>query len=74
MHDWSQFCGLNFCLAWFCCCSGLLEPGRVECDLCRVICVSALEMIEHLKSEHHIMKEKNLFSDDVKKDVSVTST
>ena len=49
--------------------SGRVEPGRVECTMCHVICPSGLEMRNHLRSEHHMVKERNLFSDDLEKDV-----
>lgn len=37
--------------------------------MCHVICTSALEMGDHLGSEHHLVKERNLFSDDLEKDL-----
>ena len=50
-------------------CSGDVEPGHVECELCRVTCISVLEMREHLRSERHVFKERELFSDDLSKDL-----
>ena len=56
------------------CFSDLLEPGRVECELCRVMCASVLEMREHLNSEQHMIKERRLFTDNtLEKDMQALS-
>lgn len=50
--------------------SGLVEPGPIECPLCRTTCSSAFEMRQHFKSKSHRMKEDDLFSDELPKDLS----
>ena len=49
---------------------GEVEPGPVECELCRSTCVSVLQMREHLRSESHLQKEERLFSNDLSNDLT----
>ena len=42
----------------------------MECELCRVMCMSVLQMRDHLRTEQHMIKERQLFTDPVENQTS----